>query len=416
MIKTFKHNIFENKMLCRGDGELNKKLISAVMALGIIMSVSSTSVYADPASDKAKIQQVQTQRNDIENKVEIMNNQLKTIMSKIKDNENNITITQKYIKQTKTNIAKAEVDIKAEQIIFDKRMRVMYMNGSSSYINIMLGSNGIDDFISRLENIKKIVTFDQNVINDMKTKEVAINLKKVALDTGNTKLLSLRVDNKKDLATLTKQKLDQNVLALKLNALEDQYGAQLIIDQATAERQATAARQDTEAKQALNNFKKANNKQNEFTKQVSKTPGTSSSTTAQTRPKVIKNAAIKYTASDLNLLARLITAEAGGESYNAQVAVGAVVVNRVESGSFPNSISAVINQKTNGSYEFTPVLNGNINRTAQANAVKAANEALSGNDPTNNALFFYSGNAPTALTLPQPVSIKIDDLTFINMP
>jgi len=164
--------------------------------------------------------------------------------------------------------------------------------------------------------------------------------------------------------------------------------------------------------ESLTTLRKANNKWNNsiFPGQVLKIPGTTSSTAAQTKPM-----AIEYTASDLNLLARLINAEAGGESYNAQVAVGAIVVNRVNSSFFPNSISAVINQKTNGSYEFTPVLNGNINRTAQANAVKAANEALSGNDPTNNALFFYSGNAPKALTLPQPVSIKIDNLTFINM-
>jgi len=47
--------------------------------------------------------------------------------------------------------------------------------------------------------------------------------------------------------------------------------------------------------------------------------------------------------------------------------------------------------------------------------VKAAYESLSGNDPTNKALFFYSGNAPKALTSPQPVSIKIDNLTFIGM-
>ena len=117
----------------------------------------------------------------------------------------------------------------------------------------------------------------------------------------------------------------------------------------------------------------------------------------------------------MDLLARLITAEAGGESYNAQVAVGAVVVNRVKSSSFPNSISDVINQKTNGNYEFTPVLNGNINRPAQASAVKAASEALSGNDPTNNALFFYSGGTPEGLTLPQPVSIIIGNLTFIYL-
>ena len=164
--------------------------------------------------------------------------------------------------------------------------------------------------------------------------------------------------------------------------------------------------------ESLNNLRKANNNCNDsiFPGQVLKVPGTASSTAAQTKP-----VAIKYTASDLNLLSRLITAEAQGESYKAQVAVGAVVVNRVKSSSFPNSISAVINQKTNGNYEFTPVLNGNINKAAQANSVKAAKEALNGSDPTNKALFFYSGNAPKALTSPQPVSIKIDNLTFLGM-
>jgi LysM repeat protein len=102
---------------------------------------------------------------------------------------------------------------------------------------------------------------------------------------------------------------------------------------------------------------------------------------------------INYSSSDVNLLARLITAESGGTSYNDQVSVGAVVMNRVKSGLYPNSISAVINQHTNNGYQFTTVPNGSINRPAQVSAIKAAQAALSGNDPTNNALYFHSGNA-----------------------
>ncbi|HEY8805282.1 MAG TPA: glycoside hydrolase, partial [Clostridium sp.] len=105
---------------------MNKKLVSAMLALVITMSVGFTSVYADPASDKEKIQQVQTQRNGLENKVEMMDNQIEKIMSNIDSNENNITKTQKNIKQNQVDIAKAEADIKAEQILFNKRMRVMY--------------------------------------------------------------------------------------------------------------------------------------------------------------------------------------------------------------------------------------------------------------------------------------------------
>lgn len=367
---------------------MNKKLIWTIMTICLLISINSTRVYADSASDKAKIHQIRSQRKDIENKVEIINTQRKTIMSKINSNEGNINITQKHIVQSKISIKKTEDDIKAEQIVFNKTMRVMYMNGSSSYITIILDSNGMYDFISRVENIKTIVTYNQNVINGLKAKQEAITLKKEVLDTENTKLVSLRADNKKNLATLTKQKSDQNVLISELSAEEKQYGAQLVIAQANELRQAVAA------KQVSDNLKKANKKRKEASNQVVKTP-------------------IKNQSGDLDLLARLITAEAGGESYNAQVAVGAVVLNRVKSSSFPDSISDVITEKTNGFYQFTPVLNGNINRPALASAVKAANEALSGADPTNNALFFYSGDTPESLASPQPVSIKIGNLTFL---
>ncbi|MBU3160979.1 cell wall hydrolase [Clostridium frigoris] len=113
----------------------------------------------------------------------------------------------------------------------------------------------------------------------------------------------------------------------------------------------------------------------------------------------------KYTSSDLSLLARLINAEAGGESYNTQVAVGAVVMNRVKSSRFPNSISAVINQKYKGSYQFGCVANGSIKRTAPASDVKAARAAINGTNPIKNALFFNNGIRKSG-------SIKIGNLVF----
>ncbi|MCB2293511.1 NlpC/P60 family protein [Clostridium algoriphilum] len=237
---------------------MNKRIILAIMAISVTMSVGFTTVYADTASDKVKIQQVQTQKSNLESKVQMMDNQIEKIMSKIDSNENDITKTQKDIKQAKINIAKAENDIKEEQILFDKRMRVMYMNGPSSYLDILLGSEGVDDFISRLENIKKIVTFDQKVIDDLQTKKAAIDSKKVALDKENTKLLSLRNDNKKNLSALTKQKSDQTVLVAQLEAKEKQYVAQLVTDQAIAAKKAEEAAQKAAiARQAAVESKKA---------------------------------------------------------------------------------------------------------------------------------------------------------------
>lgn len=116
--------------------------------------------------------------------------------------------------------------------------------------------------------------------------------------------------------------------------------------------------------------------------------------------------------SDLDLLARLITAEAESEEYNAKVAIGAVVLNRVEGNSFENTIRGVIYEVINGYYQFTPVTNGWINRPANADSIRAAKEALSGVDPTNGALFYFDKTATNQWLLSRPVSIRIDNMIF----
>ncbi len=89
---------------------------------------------------------------------------------------------------------------------------------------------------------------------------------------------------------------------------------------------------------------------------------------------------------DTYLLAQCIYSEARGEPYKGQVAVGAVVLNRVKSSSFPNSISGVIYQKG----AFSAVDDGQINLTPNETAIKAAKDALNGWDPTGGCLFYYN--------------------------
>ena len=99
-----------------------------------------------------------------------------------------------------------------------------------------------------------------------------------------------------------------------------------------------------------------------------------------------------YTNSDINLLARLIYGEARGESYTGQVAVGAVVLNRVKSAAFPNTISGVIYQ----SYAFTAVVDGQINLKPNATAIAAAKDAMNGWDPTGGAIYYYNPSTATS--------------------
>lgn len=90
--------------------------------------------------------------------------------------------------------------------------------------------------------------------------------------------------------------------------------------------------------------------------------------------------------ADQKLLAKLVYAEARGESYKGQVAVAAVVLNRVSSSSFPNTISGVIYQTG----AFSCVSNGSINNTPNDAAVRAALDAMNGWDPTNGCLYYYN--------------------------
>ena len=93
--------------------------------------------------------------------------------------------------------------------------------------------------------------------------------------------------------------------------------------------------------------------------------------------------------ADHRLLSKLVYAEARGESYKGQVAVAAVVLNRVASASFPNTISGVVYQ----SGAFTCVSNGSINNTPNASAIRAARDALNGWDPTGGCLYYYNPDA-----------------------
>ncbi|MCI8444180.1 MAG: spore cortex-lytic enzyme [Clostridia bacterium] len=113
--------------------------------------------------------------------------------------------------------------------------------------------------------------------------------------------------------------------------------------------------------------------------------------------------------SNVNLLARLIYGEARGESYTGQVAVGAVVMNRVRSSSFPNTISGVIYQ----SGAFDVVSDGQINLTPNSTAKKAAQDALNGWDPTYGAIYYFNpATATNKWIWSRPMTITIGKHRF----
>lgn len=96
--------------------------------------------------------------------------------------------------------------------------------------------------------------------------------------------------------------------------------------------------------------------------------------------------------SQVDLLARLISAEARGEPYSGQVAVGAVVLNRIKHPSFPNRLSGVIYQ----SGAFTCITDGQFNQPVAESAYRAARDALNGVDPSGGAIYYFNPSTATS--------------------
>ncbi|KYO63986.1 cell wall hydrolase [Thermovenabulum gondwanense] len=123
----------------------------------------------------------------------------------------------------------------------------------------------------------------------------------------------------------------------------------------------------------------------------------------------------RFSARDIELLARLVYAEARGEPYIGQVAVAASVLNRIKSPLYPNSIPEVIFQIEGGRYQYSCVPDGQINLVPDETARKAVYDALSGFDPSKGAIGYYNPKKTNDLWVRQrPVTVIIGDHVFFK--
>jgi N-acetylmuramoyl-L-alanine amidase len=115
----------------------------------------------------------------------------------------------------------------------------------------------------------------------------------------------------------------------------------------------------------------------------------------ETPEKELEKPTVSISNEEKDLFARLVEAEAKGESYEGKVAVATVVLNRVDSPHFPNNVTDVINQVVGNSYAFSPVQNGEINKPASDEAKRAVDEALTRKDRLNDSIYFYNPDIAT---------------------
>ncbi|MGE5626735.1 MAG: NlpC/P60 family protein [Solirubrobacterales bacterium] len=191
---------------------MNRKTLAATFALIFTLSINATALAA-PTSTKSAAQQGQ----ELLSKIETLDSQISDVTKKIDDNKKSIDKSNKEMASMQKQITKAETDIQVQQDLFDKRVRAMYISGVDAYISVLLESDGISDFIARVDSVRQIMDYDQDVISELNDKRDAIAKKKEQLKAENDKVVALKAENQKKLDALNKDKDDAEKLAASMN-------------------------------------------------------------------------------------------------------------------------------------------------------------------------------------------------------
>lgn len=213
---------------------MHKKVLSAIMALGLVLATGAQ-VMADPALDsqinssKSKYDQSQSTLSVAEKKYNDLQVKVQTLDEKISQNMNDIDgINQKMDKlqvdmdATQSSINKAESDINGQQGKYNEMMKATYANESSGgNLNILLSSKGLNDFISKIEIIKKLKEYDNKVIADLKQRKEEVQSKKDSLIADKVNLSALKDQSEKKIADLDNQKALITPLVASAKAEQD---------------------------------------------------------------------------------------------------------------------------------------------------------------------------------------------------
>lgn len=317
----------------------------------------------DEAEKKAD--SLESEANALEGELKTLNDNLQSVSDAITELEGQIAEKEAAIADATEKLAEAE-EIKAKQYEDMKlRIRYMYEHSDDDMLTVFLNSESFSDFLNAMDYIKSISEYDRNQLDEYEATCEFIETEKATLLSEEQNLVALKEDeqSKKDeldtLVANTRNSLNSKQSEADAARNEaDSYDAKIAeMEALEAELEKQKAEED---KKRLEELKK---REQELKKQQESTPVT----------------AVAASSSDQAMLAAIIFCEAGGESYEGQLAVGSVVMNRVASAYYPNSISGVIYQ----SGQFSPVASGRFasvlgSGSASSSAVSAANEVLAG--------------------------------------
>ena len=364
-----------------------RRVAGATLVMCLLLANTS---YAETTQDnindaKNQIEDLKDQKKDAEDTVNDisgkkdalesdlsgLNGQLSDIVAQINDLEGQISDKQGEIDQAKEDLAAAEAQSAKQYEDMKLRIQFMYENGSTPVWQMLAEAESFSDFLNRTEYITDINAYDRKKLVEYQDLQEQIAAQKEDLESDMTELVAMQDDMKKKQANVSSL-----INTTKANLAQTQEDL--------ADAQSNVADLEDKINQMV-----------EYEKQleIQKAKEDAARLAAIKEQEKEDTSTVVYvpTDSDQSLLGAIIQCEAGGESYDGKLAVGSVVINRVKSSYFPNSVSGVIYQ----SGQFSPVASGRLAYRLEAgvngSCLQAAQDVLNGNI-TVGCLYFRQNN------------------------
>lgn len=369
-------------------------MLSAGMPLFVLADSKDTEQKLNEAKDAAQdtkdaidanednIDALGDTKNALEGQLADLNTQLSDAAARLSDIESQISVKNDEIADKQNEITVKEEEIAAAQQTADeqyaamkKRIQFMYEKGQNTWIEILLSSGSFSELLNRANYIRSLSAYDrkmlteyQNTVADLKDKKAKLEAEQAALE-----------EDKEALGTL---KADASAEKSNISGLVSQTSGNIQLTQDQLDAAAVAADQ-------LGDILDAQNAQiAALEKQLAQERALEQQSQASAWRSL---GDVTFEEGDRKLLANIIYCEAGNQGYEGQLAVGAVIMNRVMSGAFPNTIAGVIYQ----SRQFSPVGSGRFAvalaedaATRSSTCYQAADDAMAGKTNVDDCIFF----------------------------
>lgn len=363
----------------------------AALLLAVVMAVTaaggmSRTVYAETTLErlqKAKAEKERTEdakentedrkesleitKNSLLGQLSTLNDDLAQVSTNLEGIESGITAKEAEIEQTEAELEEAVRRQDEQYESMKLRIKAMYENGGSDgYLSILFSSTSFSDFLNKSDYIDRVNSYDRKMLQQFKESREYVEQTKARLEEELVELNQLREE-----AEAEKNRVAGLVSQTSANVAS--YSSQIADAEATIDALESMISEQEQDIAAL---------QKQYEEELAK-----SRLAAKSKWRDISE--VQFEEGDRKLMANIIYCEAGGEPYAGQVAVGAVVINRVLSSVYPNTVVGVIYQNK----QFSPVASGRLalalaNDSATASCYQAADEAMSGATNVGQCVYF----------------------------